>query len=71
MEHFTGDFCDFLPKNVKIWLLDNRLSNRHEIQAFQGFLISKDPKSELVRQHVRHFVHSLSGDNNLVPFHFW
>ena len=30
-------FCDFLPKNVTIWLLGGRLGTHHQIQAFQGF----------------------------------
>ena len=37
MECFTADFCEFLPKNVKIWLLVGRLGTRYQIRAFQGF----------------------------------
>ena len=52
-------FCDFLSKNFKIWLLSSRLSTRHQIQA------------KFVRRLVRQLVHSLFGDNDLVPFHIW
>ena len=34
---FTAIFCDFLPKNVKIWLLGGRLGTLHQMQAFQRF----------------------------------
>ena len=37
IESFTADFCNFLAKNLKIWLLDGKLGTRHQIQAFQGF----------------------------------
>ena len=37
MECFTADFCDFLQKNVKIWLSVGRLGTRYQIQAFQRF----------------------------------
>ena len=57
-------FCDFLPKNVKVWLLVGWLGTPYQIQAFQGF-------SEVVRQLVRQLIHLLSGDNDLVPFHLW
>ena len=35
MECFEADFCNFLLKNVKIWLYGRRLGNRNQIQAFQ------------------------------------
>ena len=37
MECFRLFFCNFLSKNIKIWLLGGRLGTRHQIQAFQGF----------------------------------
>ena len=37
MECFAAAFFQFLPKNVKIWLLRGRLGTRHQTQAFQGF----------------------------------
>ena len=36
MECFTADFLQFLPKNVKIWLLGGRLGTCNQTQAFQG-----------------------------------
>ena len=42
-------FCNFLPKNFKVWLLGGRLGTRRQTQVFQGFSwnlpISSDPKS--------------------------
>ena len=37
MECFTADFLQFLPKNVKIWLLSGWMGTRHQAQAFQRF----------------------------------
>ena len=33
-EYFTADFCNFLPKIVKIWLLGSWLGTGHQIEAF-------------------------------------
>ena len=32
-EYFTADFCNFLPKIVKIWLLGSWLGTGHQIEA--------------------------------------
>ena len=56
-------FCNFLPKNVKIWLSGGRRGTWHQTQVFPEF-------SWVIRQRVRQLVHSLSGDN-LIPFHLW
>ena len=45
----TVFFAIFYLKKVKMWLLGDRLSTSHQIQAFQGFsknfLIFQNPKS--------------------------
>ena len=61
-------FAIFYRKTSKFELWGCWLGTWPHIQAFQdfswNFLISWDPKSEVV-------VHPLSHDNNLVPFHLW
>ena len=38
MGYFTANFCNFLPKNVKDWLLVGRRgTTRHQAQTFQAF----------------------------------
>ena len=37
MECFTADFCNFLPKDFKTWLLGGWLSTGHQTPGFQGF----------------------------------
>ena len=72
MEFFTADFSPFLSIYVKSCTLDGPLGTRHQIQAFCEYtrfpyfeILSVLSHAELVRQ----LIHSLSGDNNLVPFH--
>ena len=51
MECFTG-FFQFLPKNIKIWLLGGWVGARYQSKVFWGFslnfLTSSDPKSKLI-----------------------
>ena len=57
-------------ESVKICLLGVRLGTRHQIQVFQGFswyFLS----FQLFYYSWGNFLHSLSGDNNVVPFHLW
>ena len=65
MECFTADFLQFLNK-------------KHQNLAY-GWTAGYSPSSpsisgiflKIPRQLVRQLVHSLSGDNNLVPLHLW
>ena len=72
VECYTTDFSQFSSTTVKIFLFSGRLGTCHGFEAFQGipwnFLISWIPD---FRQLVWQIVHSLSGDNNLVPLHLW
>ena len=68
MQNFTADFLRDFTKNVKICLLNGRLSTCHQIQTFQRFsfhfLISYDLKSATRRQ----LVNSISGVKIVLRF---
>ena len=74
MECFTTDFFQFFTEkrqNLAFgWTAGYLPSNPSFSEIFVKF-ISEDPKSYVAWQLVKQHVDSLSGDNNLFPFHLW
>ena len=75
MKCFTAVFFAILQSNCQNVIFSRPASIFPAIPSFQGlpwnFLTSHDPKSKVVWQLVRQFIHSPFGDNNLVSSHFW
>ena len=70
---YSWFFASFY-KDVKISLLGVQLGTHHQIQAFQELswnYLGISWNFVKIWPLARQLVHSLSGDNNLVPFHLW
>ena len=66
-------FREFFASINKIFILAGRLGTRllfcEVLRLFWYLLISKDPKSEVVRQLVRQFVYTMFISHNRASFH--
>ena len=76
MKCITAGFLQFSSAKVKICLLGGQLVTPHQTQVFQGdflefFSFPKILGFKSLGNSRGKFGLSISGDNNLVPFHLW